>query len=94
VYITAVQGSRQRESPGSHLQQPCEEGGTAGPAGAGLLKLVQTDLATLSRLWLAALQDHALLTLPQQYYSQLPSTGHYSCSDSQLHTHLVKNKQI
>ncbi|KAG1971597.1 HEAT repeat-containing protein 5A isoform X2 [Pimephales promelas] len=75
VYITAVQGSRQRESPGSHLQQPCEEGGTAGPAGAGLLKLVQTDLATLSRLWLAALQDHALLTLPQQYYSQLPSTG-------------------
>uniref|UniRef100_A0A8C1IGI7 HEAT repeat-containing protein 5A n=1 Tax=Cyprinus carpio TaxID=7962 RepID=A0A8C1IGI7_CYPCA len=46
-----------------------------GPAGAGLLKLVQTDLATLSRLWLAALQDHALLTLPSQYSSQLPSTG-------------------
>uniref|UniRef100_A0A672MR71 HEAT repeat-containing protein 5A n=1 Tax=Sinocyclocheilus grahami TaxID=75366 RepID=A0A672MR71_SINGR len=45
------------------------------PAGAGLLKLVQTDLATLSRLWLAALQDHALLTLPSQYSSQLPSTG-------------------
>uniref|UniRef100_A0A8C1IDU3 HEAT repeat-containing protein 5A n=1 Tax=Cyprinus carpio TaxID=7962 RepID=A0A8C1IDU3_CYPCA len=44
-------------------------------AGAGLLKLVQTDLATLSRLWLAALQDHALLTLPSQYSSQLPSTG-------------------
>uniref|UniRef100_A0A671S2A3 HEAT repeat-containing protein 5A n=1 Tax=Sinocyclocheilus anshuiensis TaxID=1608454 RepID=A0A671S2A3_9TELE len=46
-----------------------------GPAGAGLLKLVQTDLATLSRLWLAALQDHALLTLPSQYSSQLPSIG-------------------
>uniref|UniRef100_A0A8C2D665 HEAT repeat-containing protein 5A n=1 Tax=Cyprinus carpio TaxID=7962 RepID=A0A8C2D665_CYPCA len=42
---------------------------------AGLLKLVQTDLATLSRLWLAALQDHGLLTLPSQYSSQLPSTG-------------------
>uniref|UniRef100_A0A673MN99 HEAT repeat-containing protein 5A n=1 Tax=Sinocyclocheilus rhinocerous TaxID=307959 RepID=A0A673MN99_9TELE len=52
-----------------------DEAGTAGPAGAGLLKLVQTDLATLSRLWLAALQDHALLTLPSQYSSQLPSTG-------------------
>uniref|UniRef100_A0A8C2D6T7 HEAT repeat containing 5a n=1 Tax=Cyprinus carpio TaxID=7962 RepID=A0A8C2D6T7_CYPCA len=49
--------------------------GTADPAGAGLLKLVQTDLATLSRLWLAALQDHGLLTLPSQYSSQLPSTG-------------------
>ncbi|XP_052436456.1 HEAT repeat-containing protein 5A isoform X1 [Carassius gibelio] len=75
VYITAVQGSRQRESPGSHLQQQSDEAGPADPAGAGLLKLVQTDLATLSRLWLAALQDHALLTLPSQYSSQLPSTG-------------------
>ncbi|XP_016135384.1 HEAT repeat-containing protein 5A-like [Sinocyclocheilus grahami] len=75
VYITAVQGSRQRESPGSNLQQQSDEAGTADPAGAGLLKLVQTDLATLSRLWLAALQDHALLTLPSQYSSQLPSTG-------------------
>uniref|UniRef100_A0A8C1Q0K7 HEAT repeat-containing protein 5A n=1 Tax=Cyprinus carpio TaxID=7962 RepID=A0A8C1Q0K7_CYPCA len=64
-----------RESPGSHLQQQSDEAGTADPAGAGLLKLVQTDLATLSRLWLAALQDHGLLTLPSQYSSQLPSTG-------------------
>uniref|UniRef100_A0AAR2KWJ4 HEAT repeat-containing protein 5A n=1 Tax=Pygocentrus nattereri TaxID=42514 RepID=A0AAR2KWJ4_PYGNA len=44
-------------------------------AGSGLLKLVQGDLATLSRLWLAALQDHALLTLPPTYASQLPTTG-------------------
>uniref|UniRef100_A0AAR2LUP9 HEAT repeat-containing protein 5A n=1 Tax=Pygocentrus nattereri TaxID=42514 RepID=A0AAR2LUP9_PYGNA len=43
--------------------------------GSGLLKLVQGDLATLSRLWLAALQDHALLTLPPTYASQLPTTG-------------------
>ena len=42
---------------------------------AGLLKLVQSDLSTLSRLWLAALQDYALLTLPQEYASQLPDTG-------------------
>uniref|UniRef100_A0A8P4G1T7 HEAT repeat-containing protein 5A n=1 Tax=Dicentrarchus labrax TaxID=13489 RepID=A0A8P4G1T7_DICLA len=41
----------------------------------GLLKLVQSDLSTLSRLWLAALQDYALLTLPQEYASQLPATG-------------------
>ncbi|XP_051502390.1 HEAT repeat-containing protein 5A isoform X1 [Myxocyprinus asiaticus] len=70
LYITAVQSSRQRESPCS--QQQSEE---VGAAGAGLLKLVQTDLATLSRLWLAALQDHAMLTLPPQYSNQLPSTG-------------------
>uniref|UniRef100_A0A3B4G4Y2 HEAT repeat-containing protein 5A n=1 Tax=Pundamilia nyererei TaxID=303518 RepID=A0A3B4G4Y2_9CICH len=43
--------------------------------GAGLLKLVQSELSTLSRLWLAALQDYALLTLPQEYSSQLPATG-------------------
>ncbi|XP_052001078.1 HEAT repeat-containing protein 5A isoform X2 [Xyrauchen texanus] len=73
VYITAVQRARQRESPGSRQQS--EEAGDAGPAGAGLLKLVQTDLVTLSRLWLASLQDHALLTLPPQYSNQLPSTG-------------------
>lgn len=91
VYITAVQGSRQREGPGSHLQQQSDEAGTAGPAGAGLLKLVQTDLTTLSRLWLAALQDYALLTLPSQYSSQLPSTGHYSCSVSQI-TYLLYGK--
>uniref|UniRef100_A0A674A100 HEAT repeat-containing protein 5A n=1 Tax=Salmo trutta TaxID=8032 RepID=A0A674A100_SALTR len=34
-----------------------------------------TDLATLSRLWLAALQDYVLLTLPQDYSAQLPATG-------------------
>lgn len=75
VYITAVQSSRQKESPGTLPQQQSEEAGAAGPTGAGLLKLVQADLATLSRLWLAALQDLALLTLPPQYSSQLPSTG-------------------
>uniref|UniRef100_A0A674A2Y2 HEAT repeat-containing protein 5A n=1 Tax=Salmo trutta TaxID=8032 RepID=A0A674A2Y2_SALTR len=47
-------------------------GGVGGP---GLLTLVQTDLATLSRLWLAALQDYVLLTLPQDYSAQLPATG-------------------
>lgn len=40
-----------------------------------LLKLVQSDLSTLSRLWLAALQDYALLTLGQEDASQLPATG-------------------
>ncbi|XP_063016483.1 HEAT repeat-containing protein 5A isoform X4 [Melospiza melodia melodia] len=42
---------------------------------SGLLDLVQADLGTLSRLWLAALQDFALLTLPPEYASQLPAEG-------------------
>ncbi|NXX91465.1 HTR5A protein, partial [Centropus bengalensis] len=41
----------------------------------GLLDLVQADLGTLSKLWLAALQDFALLTLPSEYSSQLPAEG-------------------
>uniref|UniRef100_A0A8P0NUR5 HEAT repeat containing 5A n=1 Tax=Canis lupus familiaris TaxID=9615 RepID=A0A8P0NUR5_CANLF len=41
----------------------------------GLLDLVHTDLSTLSRLWLAALQDFALLTLPSEFASQLPVEG-------------------
>ncbi|NXO82773.1 HTR5A protein, partial [Sitta europaea] len=42
---------------------------------SGLLDLVQADLGTLSKLWLAALQDFALLTLPPEYASQLPAEG-------------------
>ncbi|KAM6181816.1 HEAT repeat-containing protein 5A isoform 1-T1 [Erethizon dorsatum] len=41
----------------------------------GLLDLVYTDLGTLSRLWLAALQDYALLSLPSEFASQLPVEG-------------------
>ncbi|XP_017331866.1 HEAT repeat-containing protein 5A isoform X5 [Ictalurus punctatus] len=65
VYIMAVESSRHREQ-----QDPADEG-----EAAGLLKLVQGELGTLSCLWLAALQDHALLTLPPDYAKQLPSTG-------------------
>uniref|UniRef100_A0A8D0EMC6 HEAT repeat containing 5A n=1 Tax=Strix occidentalis caurina TaxID=311401 RepID=A0A8D0EMC6_STROC len=42
---------------------------------SGLLDLVQTDLGTLNKLWLAALQDFALLTLPSEYALQLPAEG-------------------
>uniref|UniRef100_A0A667Y5F9 HEAT repeat-containing protein 5A n=1 Tax=Myripristis murdjan TaxID=586833 RepID=A0A667Y5F9_9TELE len=61
--------------PSLHSPAPANEGSGSGSGGAGLLKLVQSDLSTLSRLWLAALQDYALLTLPQEYASQLPAAG-------------------
>lgn len=42
-----------------------------------LITLVQPELPTLSRLWLAALKDYALLTLPAEFASQLPPDGKY-----------------
>uniref|UniRef100_A0A670XX79 HEAT repeat-containing protein 5A n=1 Tax=Pseudonaja textilis TaxID=8673 RepID=A0A670XX79_PSETE len=45
------------------------------PSADELLDLVQVDLGNLSKLWLAALQDFALLTLPSEFASQLPSEG-------------------
>lgn len=43
--------------------------------GESLLTLVQPELANLSRHWLSALRDYALLSLPPEYSSQLPHDG-------------------
>ncbi|XP_041668818.1 HEAT repeat-containing protein 5A isoform X3 [Cheilinus undulatus] len=77
VYVVAVETSRQKEPPAKTADLPfySSANDSSESGGAGLLKLVQSDLSTLSRLWLAALQDYALLTLPQEYASQLPATG-------------------
>jgi len=40
-----------------------------------LMTLVQAELPSLSRLWLAVLSDYALLTLPAEFSSQLPPEG-------------------
>ncbi|KAK6641234.1 hypothetical protein RUM44_012943 [Polyplax serrata] len=40
-----------------------------------LLSLVQPELTTLAHYWLAALKDHALLSLPPEFSSQLPHDG-------------------
>lgn len=40
-----------------------------------LLTLVKNELGPLSRYWLAALRDHALLALPSDFQGQLPSEG-------------------
>jgi len=41
----------------------------------GLAALVQNELPSLSRHWLAALKDHALLSLPPVFRAQLPREG-------------------
>ncbi|KAJ8688360.1 hypothetical protein QAD02_024155 [Eretmocerus hayati] len=40
-----------------------------------LLSLVQPELPSLSQHWLSALRDHALLSLPPEFSSQLPHDG-------------------
>uniref|UniRef100_A0A7M4E4K2 HEAT repeat-containing protein 5A n=1 Tax=Crocodylus porosus TaxID=8502 RepID=A0A7M4E4K2_CROPO len=79
IYIVAVE--RQKNQSGGHKQslritdstdESCSD---ATSSANGLLDLVQADLGTLSKLWLAALQDFALLTLPSEYASQLPVEG-------------------
>lgn len=44
------------------------------PVGS-LLGLVEPELKSLSKYWLGALRDHALLSLPAEYASQLPPQG-------------------
>uniref|UniRef100_A0A673BWM9 HEAT repeat-containing protein 5A n=1 Tax=Sphaeramia orbicularis TaxID=375764 RepID=A0A673BWM9_9TELE len=79
VYIVAIQSSRQKQSsdrPSELSASPVTNNGSGVESGgAGLLKLVQSDLSTLSCLWLSALQDYALLTLTPEYAPQLPAAG-------------------
>ncbi|XP_068607819.1 HEAT repeat-containing protein 5A [Brachionichthys hirsutus] len=72
VYIVAVQRSKGKELSAS--SQVGDDPGSDS-RGADLLQLVQSDLPRLSRLWLAALQDYGVLTLPQEYAAQLPAAG-------------------
>lgn len=75
VYIIAVQRHKNNKHP-LKTTTGSEEGVRSGSYPSdGLLDLVHTDLGTLSRLWLAALQDFALLTLPSEFASQLPVEG-------------------
>ncbi|XP_068109960.1 HEAT repeat-containing protein 5A isoform X2 [Hyperolius riggenbachi] len=80
IYIAAME----RKATGLSAGNPTES----------LLSLVQADISTLSKLWMSALQDHALLTLPAESSQQLPAQGgafytaetsdaarpHYQCS--------------
>ncbi|XP_050679347.1 HEAT repeat-containing protein 5B [Leptidea sinapis] len=51
--------------------------------GESLLKLVNPELVSLSENWLAALRDHALLSLPPEFASQLPhGGGAFYCAES------------
>ncbi|NWS80892.1 HTR5A protein, partial [Toxostoma redivivum] len=79
VYIVAVEKQKNQSDTHKHclkIANSSEESyRDVTSSASGLLDLVQADLGTLSKLWLAALQDFALLTLPAEYASQLPAEG-------------------
>ncbi|NXC59148.1 HTR5A protein, partial [Aleadryas rufinucha] len=79
VYIAAVEKQKNQSDKHKHclkLAKSSEESyRDVTFSASGLLDLVQADLGTLSKLWLAALQDFTLLTLPPEYASQLPAEG-------------------
>lgn len=62
---------KQKDSPSSTNSG---EDDFSEPAGS-LLELVEPELKSLSKYWLGALKDHALLALPGEYTSQLPPQG-------------------
>ncbi|XP_051001840.1 HEAT repeat-containing protein 5A [Acomys russatus] len=75
VYIIAVQRHKNHKQTLKPAVSSEDSVRSVSPPAGGLLDLVCTDLGTLSRLWLAALQDFALLTLPAEFASQLPVEG-------------------
>ncbi|KAJ0063184.1 hypothetical protein NL108_013353 [Boleophthalmus pectinirostris] len=82
VYIVAVQQNRASSDWSTDFTSSSANDVTALESeGAGLLGLVQSDLPTLSRLWLSALQDHATLSQPPEQ----PVTGGSFFSSETMH---------
>ncbi|RXM97248.1 HEAT repeat-containing protein 5B [Acipenser ruthenus] len=80
VYIVAMKIKKEAENkPQKAVKSNEEEEDDFGAADVlppdSLITLVQPELPTLNHLWLAALKDYALLTLPAEFASQLPSDG-------------------
>ncbi|XP_054977873.1 HEAT repeat-containing protein 5B [Sorex araneus] len=80
VYVVAMNTkkeaeSRPRRAPRGAEENEADEGARDELPPDSLETLVQPELPTLSRLWLAALRDHALLSLPAEFAGQLPADG-------------------
>ncbi|XP_041106772.1 HEAT repeat-containing protein 5B isoform X2 [Polyodon spathula] len=80
VYIVAMKIKKEAENkPQRAVKSSEEEEDDFGAADVlppdSLITLVQPELPNLNHLWLAVLKDYALLTLPAEFASQLPSDG-------------------
>lgn len=65
VYAVAIKGVNENEKLDEDYEdeRPDSNSGMH-PSEESLLSLVQPELVSLSKSWLAALKDHALLSLP------------------------------
>uniref|UniRef100_G3NKB2 HEAT repeat-containing protein 5B n=1 Tax=Gasterosteus aculeatus aculeatus TaxID=481459 RepID=G3NKB2_GASAC len=81
VYVVAMKIKKDAESKPAKPVRNGEDDEDDDDLGANvlppdsLITLVQPELPSLSRLWLAMLRDYALLTLPAEFSSQLPPDG-------------------
>ncbi|XP_043111042.1 HEAT repeat-containing protein 5B isoform X1 [Puntigrus tetrazona] len=78
VFVVAMNIKKESQSmparpPKGEDEDVGDEGDALPPD--SLMTLVQPELPSLSRLWLAVLSDYALLTLPAEFSSQLPPEG-------------------
>uniref|UniRef100_A0A672M0X4 HEAT repeat containing 5B n=1 Tax=Sinocyclocheilus grahami TaxID=75366 RepID=A0A672M0X4_SINGR len=78
VFVVAMNIKKESQSkparpPQGEDEDEGDEGDVLPPD--SLMTLVQPELPSLSRLWLAVLRDYALLTLPAEFSSQLPPEG-------------------
>lgn len=81
VYVVAMKVKKEAESKPAKPVRSGDDDEDEDDLGANVLPpdsliiLVQPELPSLSRLWLAMLRDYALLTLPAEFSSQLPPDG-------------------
>lgn len=77
VYAVAIKGVTEVEKADEDFEEDEGPGSESSvqPSEESLLSLVQPELVSLSKSWLAALKDHALLSLPPEFSSQLPHDG-------------------
>lgn len=81
VYVVAMKIKKEAESKPAKPVRSGDDDEDEEDLGAdvlppdSLITLVQPELPSLSRLWLAMLRDYALLTLPAEFSSQLPPDG-------------------
>lgn len=88
VYVVSMKIKKEAESKPAKPARSVDDDEDEEDLGAdvlppdSLITLVQPELPSLSRLWLAMLRDYALLTLPAEFSSQLPPEGTNSCFTS------------
>ncbi|KAE8280440.1 HEAT repeat-containing protein 5B [Larimichthys crocea] len=81
VYVVSMKIKKEAESKPAKPVRNADDDEDEDDLGAdvlppdSLITLVQPELPSLSRLWLAMLRDYALLTLPAEFSSQLPPDG-------------------